>query len=192
MLHIIFAAMMLLTTVLSARAGQQCDTLISPSPLVATATQLGVSDAAFTGGFTAEAFDTKCLQAPPPIVTPDRVVESLNPRWLRLRVTKAVASQSERLAAITVCGTDTWTCDKAAFELRRATAQCTEVYLGVIDRSLHPNFPLDFFKSQGKVALLRQAPGEPLVEEVVVEDDILTADRLKQLCAPSSLAGFMH
>lgn len=93
----------------------------------------------------------------------DNTIESLDPRWIstRLREIKMNA------AALSLCGAELESCDAAKERLRTLTAQCSYVFLGIVDVDEYPETPRNLYDTPDpSLILLMPIPGENRLDRV--------------------------
>lgn len=96
---------------------------------------------------------------------PVKQVLSLRPEFI---ISELHARGIER-AALSMCGTGFQTCEAAEERLLHLTAQCSDVFLGIIDFDLHPQTPRTLYGAGDPSLILFKSPrpnDAPLYVEV--------------------------
>ncbi len=74
----------------------------------------------------------------------EKKVVSLDPLWLPTQLRERGGDR----AALSMCGGDLHSCAEATQLLRSLTAQCSNVFLGIIDLGVHPGVPKNLYDAE--------------------------------------------
>jgi hypothetical protein len=103
-------------------------------------------------GRAVETFNTRRQT---PAAQEERVV-ALNPLWLPTQLRERGATK----AALSLCGAELHSCDEARRYLQHMTAQCSSVFLGIIDVDTYPGTPRNLYDTDDPRLILLLPPPE--------------------------------
>ncbi len=86
----------------------------------------------------------------------DEAVESLNPMWLSTQLREKGVTK----AALSLCGGDLHSCKDASQNLKTLTAQCSKIFLGIIDIEKFPGTPKNLYDTANPELILLLQPPE--------------------------------
>ncbi|MFZ2555981.1 MAG: hypothetical protein WAZ27_03955 [Minisyncoccia bacterium] len=119
--------------------------------------------------------------------TPAKEIESLDPRF----VTFMLRERGAKYAVVAVCGVELQPCDEAKEYLRELTAQCSRVFLGVVDLGEYPATPRNFLDDSPGPYFFGMKDGWEGIERMNLMAR-LSPDTLAMAMCPEESNSFRH